>query len=397
MGFQSVQRASEARSLLDCVALTSLVHPAAASTVVSTAKATNIITHPSPSDPSLLQPPVLMPWVGYGTYRLGQRHARTATFQALNVGYRQIDTAFIYGGQTTEIEVGKAIQDALEHNIISSREELFITTKQWREYHGYEKSMECLNLSLDRLGVDYVDCWMMHWPGPCWKSKPRQEKEFGKSKGTKREHVDAEENDPWLYAKDGMGKEEITVLRAETWRAMEDAYRQGKARSIAVSNFTIQHLELLKKSAKLWPPAVNQVECHPYYPQNELLEYCKREGIVVQAYASLGGQDGTKAKWKVLGGKLIESEPVLAASTHLSNSQRTVSAAQVLLRWALQRNCAIVPKTSSPARMKENANVFGFVLTDEEMIDISKLANNLEGKKGRLCWRTEPLRLLEFE
>ncbi|EED93779.1 aldo-keto oxidoreductase, partial [Thalassiosira pseudonana CCMP1335] len=272
------------------------------------------------SDPSLLQPPVLMPWVGYGTYRLGQRHARTATFQALNVGYRQIDTAFIYGGQTTEIEVGKAIQDALEHNIISSREELFITTKQWREYHGYEKSMECLNLSLDRLGVDYVDCWMMHWPGPS--------------------------------------------LRAETWRAMEDAYRQGKARSIAVSNFTIQHLELLKKSAKLWPPAVNQVECHPYYPQNELLEYCKREGIVVQAYASLG----------VLGGKLIESEPVLAASKHLSNSQRTVSAAQVLLRWALQRNCAIVPKTSSPARMKENANVFGFVLTDEEMIDISKLA-----------------------
>lgn len=160
-----------------------------------------------------------MPWVGFGTYRLGQRQSRLATLEALKNGYRSIDTAFIYGGQTTEIEVGKAIQDALQQGIIQSRDEIFVTTKQWREYHGYDASMKCLDLSLQRLGLDYVDCWMMHWPGPCWKSKPREEKGHA---GTKREREEVtgenEEDDQWEYAKDGMGKDEISALRAETWR-----------------------------------------------------------------------------------------------------------------------------------------------------------------------------------
>ncbi len=196
-----------------------------------------------------------------------------------------------------------------------------------------------------------------------------------------------------------MGKDEIIALRAETWRAMEDAYRKGKTRSIAVSNFTIQHLETLKQSATLWPPAMNQIECHPYYPQNELLDYCKKEGIVVQAYAALGGQDGTKAKWKELGGKLLESSPVLSAASRLSNSSKKVTPAQVLLRWALQRNCAIVPKTSSPARMKENADVFEITLTAGDMEAITNLSCISEhgGHLGRLCWRTEPLRMLDFK
>ncbi|KAL7552203.1 hypothetical protein ACHAWF_015419 [Thalassiosira exigua] len=301
-----------------------------------------------------------MPWVGFGTYRLGKRKARSATLEAIKSGYRHIDTAFVYGGQTTEIEVGRAVRDALDSDILRDREELFLTTKQWREYHGYDKSMKCLDLSLERLGVDYVDCWMMHWPGPCW-SKPSR----------------------------GGGTD------AETWRAMEDAYREGKTRSIAVSNFTIQHLETLKRTATLWPPAVNQIECHPYYPQNDLVEYCEREGIVVQAYAALGGQDGTKAKWKALGGKLLESAPVSDVVDRLRTSGKRVTPAQVLLRWALQRNCALVPKTSSPERMKENANIFHFVLTEAEMREISSLAPAVESE-GRLCWRTEPLRMLDF-
>ena len=182
---------------------------------------------------------------------------------------------------------------------------------------------------------------------------------------------------------------------------MEHAYRQGKTRSIAVSNFTIQHLETLKQSATLWPPALNQVECHPYYQQKDLLDYCRKEGIIVQAYAALGGQDGTKAKWKALGGKLIEAPPVLASANvkRLSNPAKKATPAQVLLRWALQRNCAIVPKTCSPARMKENAEIFDFALTEDDMKSISSLGDTLGDnyKEGRLCWRTEPLRMLNFD
>ena len=171
---------------------------------------------------------------------------------------------------------------------------------------------------------------------------------------------------------------------------MEDAYRQGKARSIAVSNFTIQHIETLKQTATLWPPAVNQIESHPYYPQNDLIEYCQREGIIVQAYAALGGQDGTKAKWKALGGKLLESTSVLEASKRLNKTP-----AQILLRWSLERNCAIVPKTCDPNRMKENSDIFDFELAEEEMKAILNLSEGVGDDEGRLCWRTDPLRMTD--
>lgn len=211
---RAVPRASDARSLLDCAALPTLVHPSAAD-VVGNAGLDK-------------KQPVLMPYVAFGTYRLGTRQARSVTLEALRNGYRCIDTAFVYGRQMTEIEVGKAIQDALQRGIIHSREEIFVITKQWRDYHGYEASMKCLDASLERLGLEYVDCWMMHWPGPCWQSKPRQEKDPGGTKGICTDEED--EDDPWNYAKEGMGKDEIAALRAETWRAMEDAYRQGKTR-----------------------------------------------------------------------------------------------------------------------------------------------------------------------
>ena len=148
MGFQGVSRAIDARCLLDCTALTPPHHPSS-ELVVNNEDA------------------VLLPWVGFGTYRLGKRQSRAATLEALKSGYRNIDTAFVYGGQTTELEVGKAVQDALQMGVIESRQDVFITTKQWREYHGYNASLKCLELSLERLGVDYVDMWMMHWPGPC--------------------------------------------------------------------------------------------------------------------------------------------------------------------------------------------------------------------------------------
>ena len=345
--------ASEAKALTDCAALHSLASAAA---------------------------PVLMPWVGFGTYKLGASAARTATLAALRCGYRAIDTAYIYAGEKCEPEVGKAIAAALTDGTLASRDQVFVTTKHWRKFHGYEESLKCLDRSLQRLQLDHVDLWLMHWPGPAWSTMNRKKDEIAK-------------HGPWHYAADGHGQSEITALRSETWRAMEEALRRGKTRAIGVSNFSVAHLETLKRTATVWPPAVNQVELHPLYPQHELAAYCAQEGIVLQAYASLGGQDGSKAKWEALGGRLLEAAPVLAAAA----AHDGATPAQVLLRWALHKGAAVVPKSSSPARMAENGALFGFQLTADEMSAIDALIANAPDGAGRLCWRNDPLRMCDFE
>jgi diketogulonate reductase-like aldo/keto reductase len=329
------------------------------------------------------QPPVLMPWMGYGTYRLGAAQACKAVAAALDCGYRQIDTAYIYSGEKTEAEVGKALASAFEAGTVA-REDVFVTTKHWRKFHGYAPALGCLERSLRRLQLDYVDCWMMHWPGPAWSTMSRSNEAL-------------ETHGPWHYALEGHGQDEIVALRAETWRAMEEALRRGQARSIAVSNFNVAHLEALKRTANIWPPSINQVEMHPLYPQAELREYCAREGIVLQAYASLGGQDASKAKWEALGGRLLEASPVLDVVATRASRPSETTPAQVLLRWALQKGAAVVPKTSSAARMAENAGCFQFELAEAEVKAIDALATNAPGHNGRLCWRTDPLRTLDFD
>lgn len=329
---------------------------------------------------------VFLPHVSVvGTYKLGASNAKLATLSAMRKGYRMIDTAYIYAGEKCEPEVGKAIQAALSEGTLQSREQLFVTSKHWRKYHGYEATLGCLQRSLSRLQLEYVDLWLMHWPGPAWSTMNRRNDEIA-------------EHGAWHYAVEGHGKDEIVALRAETWRGMEEAHRRGLARAIGVSNFTVAHLEALKRTATIWPPAVNQVECHPHYQQEELRAYCEKEGIVLQAYASLGGQDGSKAKWEALGGKLLEAPPVLAACSRHADAGATP--AQVLLRWALQRGAAVVPKTASEARMEENARCVtgGFHLSDDEIAAIDALSANANGPhEGRLCWRTDPLRLLDFD
>lgn len=338
------------------------------------------------------QDAVVMPWIGYGTYRLGKDKAYEPTLNALKVGYRCIDTAFIYAGEHTERQVGDAIQTAMQDNILNDRNDVFVITKHWRKYHGYDETRKCLKLSLKRLQLDYVDLYLMHWPGPAYDTMFRSPTVLA-------------EQGPWAYA--CTPATEMAQVRAETWRAMEDAMtgRPQLTRAIGVSNFTVQHLETLKKTARIWPPAVNQVECHPLYPNNELRDYCQKEGIVLQAYAALGGQDGTKQKWKDLlnSKKLLDCPVVLqiskeltaAAAASVAGTTTRITPAQVLLRYALQRNCAVTPKTTSVERMKENANLFHFQLSKQQM----KLLDDLQvpGDAGRLCWRTDPLRMLDFE
>jgi len=220
---------------------------------------------------------------------------------------------------------------------------------------------------------------------------------------------------PWHYAVHS--KEDMPQIRAETWRAMEDAVRNGKARAIGVCNFTVKHLERLKKTATIWPPAVNQIECHPLFPQKELVEYCRKEGIVVQAYSSLGGQDAGKKFWRTLYPppkkpgrqkpklvtKLSNAPPVLTLATEVNRTS-----AQVLLRWGLENNFVLVPKTSSKERMLENAEILDFSLSTDQMTTLeSELQNalseaaKLEDKDvesmARLCWRNDPLRDLLFD
>jgi diketogulonate reductase-like aldo/keto reductase len=339
---------------------------------------------------------VILPWIGYGTYKLGKENAKECTLEALRRGYRCIDTAFIYGGETTEKNVGLALQDAFAEKIVT-RESIVIITKHWRAYHGYEPTMECLRKSLKRLQVDSIDLWLIHWPGPAYNTMNR------------RKDVIAEQG-PWAYAH--TNEKEMPVLRSETWRAMEDAVKSGKVKAIGVSNFSVNHLKRLKETATIWPPAVNQIEYHPTYLQKELVQYCQKEGIVIQAYASLGGQDTGKKFWqKIYPGKqkhpvskLWNTPPVMELAEKVNKTP-----AQVLLRWALEHGAAIVPKTATPERMTENADILDFSLSAQQVQsleerlnrDMSAMADADQEEDpslmGRLCWKNDPLRMLTFD
>ena len=360
-----------------------------------------------------------MPIIGIGTYKFkkGSGDASRAIEEALKLGYRQIDTAFIYGGEQTEKEVGSTLAAHFKNPAVPlsskiERSDIFLTSKQWRAYHGYDATLQCLKKSLERLQTDYLDLYLIHWPGCAYNTMARSKKSMEESS-----------DGPFVYAKDGHGRDEIQSLRAETWRAMEDSVYDGKCRAIGVSNFTIRHLEALKKTARIWPPAVNQIELHPYNPQKELVEYCRKEGIVLQAYASLGGQDSGKKTWNVLGGKLLERDEVKAIAEKYQKMP-----AQVLLRWATQQGFCVIPKSSNIEHMRLNleaVSVFNgknngdddencalINLSQEDMealdtldqsfiksedIDGSGEKRMIANKRARLCWVRDPLKMLDFD
>lgn len=244
---------------------------------------------------------------------------------------------------------------------IIQRSDIFLTSKQWRAYHGYDLTIQCLAKSLKRLQTPYLDLYLIHWPGPAYNTMARSNDVIAQSP-----------NGAFAYAKTGHASgTELQNLRAETWRAMEDSLYAGKVRAIGVSNFTIRHLVALKRTARIWPPAVNQIECHPYNPQHELVEYCRKEGIVVQAYASLGGQDCGKKTWNVLGGKLVERKEVVDVAErhqrHRDHGRRMrMTPAQVLLRWATQQGFGVIPKSTNVDHMRMNLEAVAECCLDED-------------------------------
>jgi len=253
-----------------------------------------------------------MPWVGLGAYRIAAGAAcMRAVTHALSVGYRHIDTAAFYGN---EEDVGRAVRESGV-----PREQVFVVTKLWNSDQGYARAIKACDASLARLKVDYLDLYLIHWPEP--------------------------------------GR------RLDSWRALVDLRRQGKCRSIGVSNYTIAHLEELMARSDI-VPAVNQVEFSPFLFQRDLLDFCRARGIQLEAYCPL-----------TRGEKL--DDPALGAVARRHGK----TAAQVLLRWALQHQVVVIPKSARPARIEENSRLFDFVLDERDMAALDALHADY-----RTCW-----------
>ena len=250
-----------------------------------------------------------IPQLGYGVWKIPDEEAKNAVEQALEAGYRLIDTAKIY---RNEVGVGKALAAS---NV--PREELFITTKLWNADQGYENTLKAFDESLEKLGLDYVDLYLIHWPTPMY--------------------------DTYV----------------ESYKALETIYKDGRAKAIGVCNFDIEHLQRIINECEVIP-TVNQVECHPYLQQTELKAFCKEHGILFEAYSPL--MNGTK----------VLHDPVIQ---EIAN-QYGKTPAQVILRWHLQSDVVAIPKTVTPSRMDENLNVFDFELSDADLNKIATLERN---------------------
>lgn len=254
---------------------------------------------------------VEMPVLGLGVYKVEEGTQIEDTVQsALDLGYRLIDTASFY---QNEEGVGRAIR-----NSGIPREELFITTKVWNSEQGYDNTLQAFEDSLKRLGLDYLDLYLVHWP--------------------------------------------VKGKYLETWRALEKLYQEGKVKAIGVSNFKIHHMEDLLGHANE-KPVINQVELHPLLSQVELREFCQQNDIKVEAWSPLSR------------GRFLD-EPVLAK---IAKSHRKTPA-QVILKWHLQHEIIPIPKSVHPIRLKENADLFDFQLSQKEMAEMDRL--NIDERFG---------------
>ncbi|MGN7296304.1 aldo/keto reductase [Ferdinandcohnia sp. SAFN-114] len=263
-------------------------------------------------DTTTLHNGVKMPWFGIGVFKVEEGPELINSVKtAIKNGYRSVDTAAIYGN---EEGVGKGIQEGLKEAQIS-REELFVTSKVWNADLGYESTLAAYETSIKKLGLEYLDLYLIHWPVE------------GKFK--------------------------------EAWRALETLYKEGRIKAIGVSNFQIHHLEEFMKDAEI-KPMINQVEYHPRLSQNDLHEFCKRNGIQLEAWSPL------------MQGQLLDNDIL-----HEIARKHNKSVAQIILRWDLQNEVVTIPKSTKEHRIIENANVFDFELTNEEMDVIHGLNQNL--------------------
>jgi len=304
-----------------------------------------------------------IPIIQFGTYKMKGPESKVATLAALKNGYKGLDTASVYDN---EKEVGEAI---VESGV--PRENLFIQTKLWRSFTGRGKNgkPKCdteLNKSLRKLGTKYIDCWLMHWPGP-----GRHLNYPPVRQGMDRPKVKIEGNATKMVPEDW-----TPAMRLDTFKEMSK-HIGSSVRSVGVCNFSVRQLqELLEfcKANNIPKPAVVQNECHPLLIASDVRNFCAKEGIVFQAYASLGAGS--------LG--LLDNTAVKqVAHSHM------VTPAQVLLRWGLQLGCALLPKSCNPERQKKNLDIWRFKLSEEEMTKISSCDKSVPGQNTMAGWLRE--------
>lgn len=247
-----------------------------------------------------------MPQLGFGVWQVPDAEAYSAVTTAIEAGYRSIDTARLYDN---EKGTGRAIADSGV-----AREDIFLTTKLWNDDQGYDKALKAFDASLERLGTEYVDLYLIHWPAP--------------------------ERDAYV----------------DTWKALERIHAEGRAKAIGVSNFTARTLERLVGETEV-VPAINQIELHPYFSQAGMRAANADKGVLTEAWSPLGQ------------GKGLLDDPVLAEL----GAKHGKSAAQVVLRWHLQLGNVVIPKSVTPSRIRENFDVFDFELTAEDIDRICSL------------------------
>lgn len=286
-----------------------------------------------------------IPSIGLGTWLSKKDEVYNAVLEAIRIGYRHFDCAYIY---QNEAEIGRALNFAIQAGLVK-REDLFITSKLWNSDHAPERVEIAIRKSLSDLQLDYLDLYLIHWPV-----------------AFKTGHEQAR------TASDLASLYEMPI--SKTWQAMEQLQNEGVTKHIGVSNFSIHKLKQLLKNCKI-KPEINQVELHPYFQQNELVRFCEDNGILVTAYSPLGSRHLVNSEDGITQDKLILD----IAQKH--NCKPT----QILLAWGMQRGTAVIPKSVNPARIKENFESMNIELDAADFVEIGTLERNQRIAKGLFC------------
>jgi len=283
-----------------------------------------------------------MPMLGLGTWKSEKGKVFEAVKTAIKIGYRHVDCAPIYGN---EQEIGEAIKACIEEGIVR-REDLWITSKLWNDSHRKEDVIPAVKNTLKDLSLDYVDLFLVHWP-------------VALKKGVYLA----------TSAADFVSLDEIPL--EDTWQGMEEVVHKGLAKHIGVSNFGKANLSKLMGTSTI-KPEMNQVETHPYFQQNDLLDFCGENGIPLTAYSPLGSSDRPSALKADNEPNLLEDKVILSIA-----ESKNVTPAQVLISWSLHRGVSVIPKSTNDQRIRENFEARNIQLNSEEM----EMISNLE--KGR--------------
>ncbi|MED6162893.1 NADP-dependent D-sorbitol-6-phosphate dehydrogenase [Stylosanthes scabra] len=293
-----------------------------------------------------------MPIIGLGVWRMESQLLKDLILNSIKIGYRHFDCAADY---KNEAEVGVALKEAFSSGLVK-REDLFITTKLWNSDHGHV--LEACKDSLKKLQLDYLDLYLVHFP-------------------VATRHTGVGTTDSAL-GEDGVLDIDTTISLETTWRAMEDLVSKGLVRSIGISNYDIFLTRDCLAYSKI-KPAVNQIETHPYFQRDSLVKFCQKHGVCVTAHTPLGGAAANK-EW--FGTFSCLDDPLLKG---LAEKYKKTPA-QIALRWGIQRNTVVIPKSSKLERLKDNFEVFDFELSKEDMELIKSMDREYRTNQPAKFW-----------